>query len=263
VINNGVKTMTMQTIEVTDEVFDALEKNVSIEKQLTERINSLVDDFQALILEKLDIIAKLPVTAEMFDDENQDSVKKAVRSRLSEKASVANAQIDKLHKDILEHKSVILEDDFVSTVACDVDFIDAFKKFSDLVNRHNKQCRVAVDIFIRKLKVSNMSETEIAIALDNDELDCHSNAECSLEVFATVSENSNLVAYLKYATVDGQYAVTARMIRDFYNIADVDDVFCDLQYELDRLKDDYRDALRDNNFEEIEYIQSRIDSITI
>ena len=245
--------MTMQAIEVNDQV---------VEKKLTERINSILDDFQELILEKLDIINKLPVTAEMFDDEEQNSAVKAVRSRLSEKSSVTQTQIDKLHKEILEH--CVADSDNVYTAPLNKDFIKAFKKFSKLVTNHNNQCRVVLDIFKEKVKFSNMSETEIAIAFDNDELQNLSvNAECSLEVFATVTEKSNLVEYLKYATVDAKYPVTARMIRDFNNIADVEDVFSDLDYNLDQLKADYRDALRENNFEEVEYIQSRIDSITI
>ena len=241
--------MTMQAIEVNDQV---------VEKKLTERINSILDDFQELILEKLDIINKLPVTAEMFDNEEQNSAVKAVRSRLSEKSSVAQTQIDKLHKEILEHFGAIPD------AITSEDFNKAFKKFCKLVTNHNKQCRVVLDIFKEKVKFSNMSETEIAIAFDNDELQNLSvNAECSLEVFATVTEKSNLVEYLKYATVDAEYPVTARMIRDFNNIANVEDVFCDLDYNLDQLKAEYRDALRENNFEEVEYIQSRIDSITI
>ena len=244
--------MTTQAIEVTNEV------NVS--NKLVERVNSIVDDFQALILEKLDIVAKLPVTAEMFDDETQDSVIKAVSSRLSEKSSVTQTQIYELHSELLEHRTLLVD----NMKVIDRDFRKSFKKFNDLVTRHNRQCRVVVDIFKEKVKFSNMSETEIAVALDNDELhNFPANAECSLEVFATVTEKSNLVAYLKYATDDGKCAVTARMIKDFHNIADVEDVFCDLDYKLYQLKADYSDALSQNNFEEVEYIQSRIDSISI
>lgn len=138
----------------------------------------------------------------------------------------------------------------------------------DCVKKHNEKIEEAMiaDFEQREQKkaddkIASLTETEIAnIFCGHDTIESHLIIElsCSLEVFAMICEDSNLIKFLKYKKAD---TVTYRLIDEYELLQDDPTYKDDIISEIDSLVQEYRDAVKEADFEHAEYIQEKLRSI--
>jgi hypothetical protein len=109
--------------------------------------------------------------------------------------------------------------------------------------------------------IASLTETEIAnklCGLDPEVTHILRRLTCSLEVFAMICEDSNLIKFLKYKKAD---TVTYQLINEYESLQDDPFIKDDIIAEIDSLIKDYRDAVKEADFEHAEYIHEKLDTI--
>ena len=121
----------------------------------------------------------------------------------------------------------------------------------------------------KQAKADALTETEIA-NLFNDYLQQNVNEDinyrdlsCSLDVFATISDNSDAISFFKYHLSEhhNDNRVTYYMLRDYLDAIDVDNAVELLENKVQELRDDLSRAIRLKDWEDVEYIKERISDI--
>ena len=109
--------------------------------------------------------------------------------------------------------------------------------------------------------IASLTETEIAnkfCGLDTEVTHILRKLSCSLEVFAMICEDSNLIKFLKYKKAD---TVTYQLIEEYESLQDDPSYKDDIVYEIDSLVQEYHNAVKEADFEHAEYIQEKLRSI--
>lgn len=148
--------------------------------------------------------------------------------------------------------------------------VDAYEEqcipeiIAECVKQHN--AKIDAKVAEKQAKADALTETEIAHLFDDflnqtvDEDIDYRNLSCSLEVYAAISENSDVISYVKYYSDDQR--ITYSLLRDFCDAVNSDDAFCDIENMLLQLRSDFSDAVANKDWEELEDIKERISRIS-